>query len=128
MAEKPDRVQSIHYEDIPRGDKLQEFFTHWWNPGEYFGAETVSMSVLHMEPGDGGPMHYHEEPVEEFYVVLSGTAVMETPEESITAETGSITYFPPEARHRPTNPHDETAIVLTYKSVDEEGSNRHRRV
>ncbi|WP_144904587.1 cupin domain-containing protein [Halobellus captivus] len=76
------------------------------------GLSNVAINRFRAEPGEQIPLayHYHDEQEEAFYV-LSGTLVVETPEETYRIETGSLFAASPGSPHRAHNPADAEAAV-----------------
>ena len=115
-----------HYRDLPQ-DELElaeegewsDRFANWWQVSDQFDCETVSITVVELGPGEKTPMHSHEEPVEEIYVVLEGKVDIETPDEVVEgAEPGTIAYFPPGVEHRPANHYDEPSVELGIRAIE----------
>ncbi|MGQ4557545.1 cupin domain-containing protein [Halobellus sp. GM3] len=91
---------------------------------EAAGMENVAINRFRAEPGEQIPLayHYHDEQEEAFYV-LSGTAVIETPEETYRVESGSLFAATPGSPHRAHNPSDadEAVEVLAIGAPAVEG-------
>ena len=115
-------VRWAHYDEVPDGERRGEHFTHWKDFGEHLGIRTLGVTFLHLEPDDRGPMHAHDDPVEDLYFVLDGSVDIETPDETISVEPGTLTYFEPGAPHRPANNSDEPATVLAFRVLAADGS------
>lgn len=106
-----------HYQDLPEGDAPHDRISNWWVATEAFGSDHLDVTIVNHHPGEHGPMHAHEPPVEEYYFVLEGTIDLITSDESIIGEEGTICYFPPGVDHRVENNSDEPALVLAFRCV-----------
>lgn len=123
-----------HFRELAESDLTMErdgeeipwstFFNGFWQISESFGAETLSVTVVEIGPGQATPMHAHEEPVEEFYVVLEGVVDIEmkdpeTGELRVFEEAGpgTFAYFPPGIEHRPINNYDEPSVELGFRAA-----------
>lgn len=115
-----------HYRDLPE-DELElaeegewsDRFAKWWQVSDQFECETLSITVVEIGPGEKTPMHSHEEPIEEIYVVLEGKVDIETPDEVVEgAGPGTIAYFPPGVEHRPANHYDEPSVELGIRAIE----------
>jgi len=76
------------------------------------GLSNVAINRFRAEPGEQIPLayHYHDEQEEAFYV-LSGTLVVETPEETYRVESDSLFAATPGSPHRAHNPADADEAV-----------------
>ncbi|WP_336023929.1 cupin domain-containing protein [Halobellus salinisoli] len=76
------------------------------------GLSNVAINRFRAEPGEQIPLayHYHDEQEEAFYV-LSGTLLVETPEETYRVEPGSLFAATPGSPHRAYNPEDAAEAV-----------------
>lgn len=118
--------EMAHYRDLPESeleiaesDGWSDHFSKWWQVSDIFGSETVSVTVVEIAPGEKTPMHAHEAPIEEYYVVLEGKVDLETPDELIEGATpGTIAYFPPGVEHRPVNNYDEPSVELGIRALE----------
>lgn len=126
VNEKESGWKWAHYRDLPE-DELElvetggwsDRFASWWQVSDQFECETVSITVVELDPGEKTPMHAHKDPVEEIYVVLEGKVDIETPDEYIEGATpGTIAYFPPGVEHRPINTYDEPTVELGVRALE----------
>lgn len=111
---------AAHYEDIP----VDEYFDKGVHrsPAEYFDSNgEFSLSFIEFGPGQGGNLHYHEAPVEEFYFVLSGKLDVRVGDEVVNAEAGTMIYTPPETLQQPFNNYDEPAELFVIRGPGLEG-------
>jgi quercetin dioxygenase-like cupin family protein len=126
MSER--EAQWGHYDDLPEGEftledddgdvPWSERLSRWWQISDLFDSETLSVTVIELEPGDSTPMHAHEPPVEEYYVVLKGTVDIDLQEETIEGATpGLIAYFPPGVEERLINRYETTSVQLGFRSL-----------
>lgn len=120
-----------HYEQVPeieftvqQGDEQVE-----WSEqvaavrqiSDEFGSDTLSVTLLELDPGESTPIHAHAPPVEEYYIVLEGKVDLDMPNDRIEGATpGMIAYFPPGVEHRPNNRYEEKAIQLGFRSLSGE--------
>ncbi|WP_411964859.1 cupin domain-containing protein [Haloferax sp. YSMS24] len=76
------------------------------------GLENVALNRFRAEPGEQVPLayHYHTEQEEAFYV-LSGTLVVETPDETFEVPEDGLFVVDPGSPHRAHNPDDATDAV-----------------
>jgi mannose-6-phosphate isomerase-like protein (cupin superfamily) len=77
-----------------------------------FDSQNMRFSIIRFHPGDRGPLHYHEEPGEEFYLVLEGELDITMGDEVVQADEGTVLYTPSETQHFPENNTDEPAVLL----------------
>lgn len=100
-----------HYTDI---SPSEDFDYGTKQPAhEFFGTDIgCSFSFFTFDPGEGGPLHYHESPVSEIYFVLEGTLDIRIDDEVVEAGPGTVTYTPTETLHQPMNNYDESALLL----------------
>lgn len=121
MAEQ-NAWRTAHYSELPQGDVLSDYLTDFWLISDVFDIENVSISMGTISPNEAGPMHKHEPPIEEIYICFDGKVdhdVMDpaTNEvETITAERGTVSYFPPGVPHRPNNRYDSPAVQIAIRS------------
>ena len=80
------------------------------------GAENSRFSIIRFEPGERGPLSYHQDPVEEYYFVVEGTFDIELDGDRYVAEPGCLAYIPPGTPHRPENNTDAPAVLLVVQS------------
>ena len=81
-----------------------------------FGAENLQFNVITFEPGEGGPLHYHHDPIEEYYVVLEGTMEIRIGDEVVEADEGTVLFAPPGVKQQPRNNSDAPAWILSISS------------
>jgi len=115
------QAQWVKYSEAPEGEQMAEQFPngHFWKPTHLFDSERIDISVIEMAPGEGGPRHSHEPPVEEFYMVLDGDVEIELDDEHVAGPEGMIFFFPPGTVHRPVNTTDTTARLLSFRVLAE---------
>lgn len=128
------RVRMGHYRDLPESEVTMErdgeevpwsdVFAGWWQVSDEFEAETLSVTAVEIGPGQATPMHAHDAPVEEFYLVLEGTVDIEykdpeTGELEVVegATPGTFAYFPPGVEHRPINNYDEPTVEVGFRAL-----------
>ncbi|WP_284013896.1 cupin domain-containing protein [Halobaculum litoreum] len=77
------------------------------------GAEDLAINHYELAPGEGfsGGMHTHLDQ-EELFVVLSGTATFETPEETVDVAAGEAIRFAPGEYQTGSNEGDEPVEAL----------------
>ncbi|MFC7137021.1 cupin domain-containing protein [Halobaculum litoreum] len=77
------------------------------------GAEDLAINHYELAPGEGfsGGMHTHLDQ-EELFVVLSGTATFETPEETVGVAAGEAIRFAPGEYQTGSNEGDEPVEAL----------------
>ena len=78
------------------------------------GLDELALNRFRAAPGEQVPLayHYHETQQEAFYV-LSGTLVVETPDEQYTVEADELFVVDPRSPQRAHNPETaETAVEL----------------
>ena len=116
MAEKA----CLDYRDLTSDPS----FSHGtkYSVSDAVGSNNQSVSVIHFDPGEGGPLSYHAEPVEEFYFVLEGTFEIQLDEETFVADEGTVAYIPPGVAHRPENTTDQTAVLLVVQTPPSENT------
>lgn len=102
------------YDDL----ELDEGFDHGelWSASAAFGGENLHFNVIKFDPGEGGPLHYHVEPIEEYYFVFEGRLDVRIGDEVVEAEAGSVLFAPPGVLQQPTNTSDEPAWVLSISA------------
>jgi mannose-6-phosphate isomerase-like protein (cupin superfamily) len=81
-----------------------------------FDSENMRFSIIRFHPGDRGPLHYHNEPAEEYYMVLEGSLDITMGDEVVEADEGTVLYTPPETQHFPENNTDEPAVLLAVSA------------
>lgn len=103
-----------HYRDVP----VDHSFGYGvkYDVAERFGSDNMQMTVIRFDPGDEGPLNYHHDPIEEYYVVLEGKLDVQLDDELVTAEAGTVLYLPPGTAHAPRNPYDDPAVLLAVLS------------
>ena len=81
--------------------------------GDALGAEDLAINHYRLEPGEGfsGGMHTHLDQ-EELFVVLSGTATFETPEDSVEVGEDEAIRFAPGEYQTGSNEGDEPVEAL----------------
>jgi len=99
-----------NFEDLP----IDESFKYGTRYGisDEFGSEKMRMSVIQFDPGERGPLHYHNPPTEEYYIVMEGQLDISMDGEILEADEGTIILTSPETEHFPENNTDEPAILL----------------
>lgn len=105
-----------HYREISVDDSF--VYGTRYGVSDAFGAENLRTSVIQFDPGEEGPLSYHHEPIEEFYVVLDGKLDVQIEEELVEADEGTVLFIPPGTSHAPRNPYDEPATLLTMVAPD----------
>jgi mannose-6-phosphate isomerase-like protein (cupin superfamily) len=103
-----------NFEDIPV-DKTFEYGTRY-GISDQFESETMRMSIIRFDPGERGPLHYHNPPTEEYYVVLEGTLDISMDGEIVEADEGTVVLTSPETKHFPENNTDEPAVLLAVSA------------
>lgn len=103
-----------HWKDLP----IDESFKYGERHGvsDVLDSENMRCSVIQFNPGDRGPLHYHNEDQEEYYIVLEGTLDITLGDEVVEADEGTIVYTPPGTQHFPKNNTDEPAVLLALSS------------
>ena len=79
-------------------------------------AETSEVFIVVLEPGEGPPLHAHDD-TEQIFYVLEGTGVLQIGEtyEPHQVQAGEVVRIPPQTLHRIECPGPK---VLRYLSVD----------
>lgn len=103
-----------HWEELPVDESFEYGERH--GVSDEFDSENMRCSIIQFNPGDRGPLHYHEDPQEEYYVVIDGTLDITMGEEVVEAEEGTVLYTPPGTQHFPENNTDEPAVLLAMSS------------
>lgn len=98
------------WRELPVDDSFE--YGERYGISDEFDSENMRFSIIQFNPGDRGPLHYHEEPQEEYYLVLEGTLDITMGDEVVTADEGTVLYTPPETQHFPENNTDEPAVLL----------------
>ncbi|MFC7096010.1 cupin domain-containing protein [Halobaculum marinum] len=77
------------------------------------GAEDLAINHYQLEPGEGfsGGMHTHLDQ-EELFVILSGTATFETPDDTVVVDEGEAIRFAPGEYQTGSNDGDEPVEAL----------------
>lgn len=78
-----------------------------------FDSATMRSSLIRFDPGEGGPLHYHEPPVEELYFVLEGKLDIQLGEDVVEADAGTVLFTPSGRKHQPRNNYDEPAVLFS---------------
>lgn len=102
---------SSDWHDLP----IDDAFTYGtrFALSDTFDSEEFRGSVIRFDPGEGGPLHYHEPPVEEIYMVLEGKLDIQLGDEIVEADAGTVLFTPSGNRHQPRNNYDEPAVLLS---------------
>lgn len=103
---------TIRQGDLPV-DKSFEYGTRRPVPDFFNMDGHNSFTFITFEPGEGGPLHYHEPPKEEIYYILKGKLDVRMGDEVVEADQGTVLYTPPEMKHQPMNNYDDVAVLLT---------------
>lgn len=103
-----------HWTELPVDESFKYGERH--GVSDALGSAQMRCSVIQFEPGERGPLHYHEDPQEEYYVVLDGELDITVGGEVIEADEGTVVYTPPETEHFPENNTDESAVLLALSS------------
>lgn len=112
------------YENIP----VDEAFDHGKRFGlsDHFGSTQQRCSIIRFDPGEGGPLHYHEEPIEEYYFVLAGKLDIRIGEDRVSATPGTVLFTPSGTPHQPQNnsdrPADLLSVIAPKSAYDESAS------
>ena len=81
-----------------------------------FGAEQLQFNVIKFDPGEGGPLHYHVDPIEEYYFVLEGSLEIRIGDDVVEADAGTVAFAPPGVLQQPTNTGDDPAWLLSISA------------
>ena len=103
-----------HWKDLPVDESFKYGERH--GVSDALGSAQMRCSVIQFDPGERGPLHYHEDPQEEYYVVLEGTLDITVDDEVVEADVGTVVYTPPDVQHFPENNTDEPAVLLALSS------------
>lgn len=103
-----------NWRDLPADGSFD--YGERYGVSDAFGSENMRMSVIRFDPGERGPRHYHEGPIEEYYLVLEGTLDVTMDGEVVEADEGTVLYTPPGTQHFPENTSDEPAVLLAVSS------------
>lgn len=79
-------------------------------------SENVQMSFIRFDPGERGPVHFHESPIEEYYLVLDGQLDIWIDGETVRADEGTVVLTPPDTQHYPENNSEQPADLLAVSS------------
>jgi mannose-6-phosphate isomerase-like protein (cupin superfamily) len=79
--------------------------------GTTIPTETFSVGYVTIEP-DGGQVPWHNQDMEEIYVVIEGSGEMCLGEERQTVKAGQAIFIPPGTYHQLTNLGDEKLIMM----------------
>ncbi len=130
-------AQWTHLEELPASEHEETGVTRTESPpsdalewhqsvSELFGTGPLYVAVGALAPGKAAPMHAHDPPIEEYYLILEGTVTLEVndPEtgtcRTVTeAPAGTLAHFPPGLEHRPKNITDSRALVLDVRLSEE---------
>jgi uncharacterized cupin superfamily protein len=84
------------------------------------GAEELSLNLFEIPPGEN-LCPYHYEYVEEWLLVLEGTATLRLPEGEEQVEKGDLVRFPPgpEGAHKVMNPGQAPVRLIMFSSARE---------
>lgn len=110
----------LHYRELEQTDSFA--YGTKFDVDDALGATTQSISVIEFAPGEAGPLSYHDDPVEELYVVLEGTLEIELDGETFQADAGSTALITPGVEHRPRNTSDEPAVLLVVQAPPAEAT------
>jgi mannose-6-phosphate isomerase-like protein (cupin superfamily) len=80
-----------------------------------FGTENFRSWMLHFEPGDGTPMHYHQSP-ETFLVVDGRCSVKGLHGDERVIEKNDIVFLPAKEYYQLTNAGTSTLILFGNRS------------
>ncbi|MGM0590134.1 MAG: cupin domain-containing protein [Halobacteriota archaeon] len=110
MSEK----QWGRWEELPVDESFEYGTRH--GVSDAMGSENMRFSVIEFDPGQRGPLHEHNPPGEEYYMVLEGSLDIEVGGDVVEADAGTIVYTPSETPHFPENNSDEPAILLAVSA------------
>ena len=99
------------------GDEPDGYLTGGNRFGKQIGAATIGGTIYDLPPGQSICPYHYEYGDEEWLIVLTGTPVVRTPEETATLDPGDVVCFPagPEGAHKVTGP----ARVLMVSTLNE---------
>lgn len=97
--------------DLPIDDGFKYGTRH--AVSDFFESEEFRSSIIRFEPGEGGPLHRHDPPAEEIYLVLDGKLDIQMGDEIVEADPGTVLFTPPGRRHQPQNNYDEPAVLFS---------------
>lgn len=103
-----------NWRDLPADGSFD--YGERYGVSDAFGSENMRMSIIRFDPGERGPLHYHEGSIEEYYLVLEGTLDVTMDGEVVEADEGTVLYTPPGTRHFPENTSDGPAVLLAVSS------------
>ena len=80
-----------------------------------FGTENFRSWMLHFEPGDGTPMHFHQSP-ETFLVIDGRCSVKGLKGDERVMEKNDIIFLPAKEYYQLTNVGDRTLVLFGNRS------------
>lgn len=110
----------IDYRELASSDS----FPHGtkYSVSDAVGAQNQSVSVIRFDPGEGGPLSYHDEPVEELYFVVEGSLEIQLDDDTFVADEGTAAFIPPGVAHRPRNDTEDAAVLLVVQAPPAENT------
>lgn len=105
-----------HHEDLPVNEEFE--YGAMYNASEKFNVDNQQFVIIRFDPGDIGPLSYHDEPINEFYYILDGPIDIQLGEDIVKAKTGTVVHAPPGVPHRPLNEYDEPALMIASASPE----------
>lgn len=81
----------------------------------FFGTENFRSWMLYFEPGDGTPMHFHQNP-ESFLVIRGKCSVKDINGVERVIEKDDIVFFPAKEYYQLTNTGTEPVILFGNRS------------
>lgn len=120
MSSEP-RARWTHYADVDHGAPVADRFTNYWKASAAFGAEISDLGVIEIAPGERGPRHSHEAPIEEYYVVLDGEIDVVLDDRTVTGGEGTVFFFPPGSVHYPVNTSGDRTLLLSFRALGSDG-------
>jgi mannose-6-phosphate isomerase-like protein (cupin superfamily) len=102
-------------EFVKLNQKIDEARTQKIRNSHFFGTENFRSWMLYFEPGDGTPMHFHQNP-ESFLVVQGNCSVKDINGGERIVEKGDIIFLPAKEYYQLTNTGTEPVVLFGNRS------------
>jgi mannose-6-phosphate isomerase-like protein (cupin superfamily) len=102
-------------EFVKLNQKIDEARTNKIRNSHFFGTENFRSWMLYFEPGDGTPMHFHQNP-ESFLVVQGRCSVKDLSGGERIVEKDDIIFLPAKEYYQLTNTGTEPVVLFGNRS------------